>query len=75
MEEIRNDRWSGLAIDFAGGKVTVVSEKDAALLAVNRERTLRRGVGQAIERHVQSRGNQKQAGNQEHECFKKSFHK
>jgi hypothetical protein len=75
MEEVRSDGRPGLTEGLAGSQVSIVSENDAAIFAVNREGTLACRMGQPIERGIEAGSDQEQAGDQKGGDFQKSFHR
>ena len=75
MQEIRNNRRPRLGEGLAGGEIAVVSQNDAALFAINRERALIHRTGHVIKRAIDARYDEKKAEDQQSGNFEESFHR
>jgi len=69
MQEARRREQTRLGEGFARVQITIIGQHNATLLVIHRERILRRRVGKAIQRRIDSRYDQKKADDQKDKSF------
>ncbi len=61
-------------VGFAGVEVTFIGHNDCALLVIDGEGILRGGMGELIQRSIDTGGDEKKADDEEGESFEEAFH-
>ena len=62
-------RWARFGIGFARAQIPIIGQDDTPLLVIYPERTLRRRVGEVIQRRIDSRCDEKKTDGQEDKSF------
>jgi len=69
MQEARRRNQTRLGKGFARVQITIIGQRNAALLVIRRERILCHRVGEMIQRPIDSRYDEKKADEQEDKSF------